>query len=301
MELLYSITLSFRDLGRWDIKKISLINGLIWLFFWLIIGYASWDFIVAISVKVLNIMPFAFVKISGAFIIYTILWIQAIFVTIGVIFALFNEAIEKNAQKENFHYIGLSFGGIIILFWSILFWEYQSPILAYIEHFLKLLPFQTVEELMSIFLAILFFYLLYSVSISFSFLFFIIPKLTELANEEYENISINEIDYSKLMFIIARDFIGFIFLSLLLYPLMLIPFLNFIIIMFLWAYMIKDSYYHVIQSIFNKELNKKEIWALSLSSTILDFLPIINIFAPALGIMNMYHYVIEKEDNTNEL
>ena len=297
MELLYSLTLSFRDLGRWDIKKLSLINGLLWLFFWLIIGYIGWDFIVDVSVKILNIMPFTFIKVSGAFIIYTILWIQAIFVTIGIIFALFNEAIEKSASKENFHYIGITFGGIIILFWSIIFWEYKSFILDYISHFIKVLPFQTVEELMSILLAVLFLYLMYSASISFSFLFFIIPKLQELASEEYSNISINDINYTELIFIIIKDFVGFILLALLLYPVMLVPFLNIIIMMFLWAYMIKDSYYHVIKSMFDKNLTKKEIWSLSIVSTILNFLPIINIFAPALGIMNMYHYILEKGDN----
>jgi len=296
MDFLYSLTLSFRDLGRWDIKKISLINGLIWLIIWLIIGYSCWDFIVDISVKLLNIMPFSFIKVSGAFIVYTILWIQAIFVTIGVIFALFNEAIQKSTQKENFHYIGLTFGGIVILFWSIVFWEYKSFMLDYINHFIRVLPFETVEELMSIFLAILFLYLIYSASISFSFLFFIFPKLKELASEEYSNISIDDVNYTKLILIIIKDFLGFIFLAIILYPVMLVPFLNFIIMILLWAYMIKDSYYHVVKSMFNKELNKKEVWALSITSTILNFLPIINIFAPALGIMNMYHYIMEKND-----
>ena len=76
---------------------------------------------------------------------------------------------------------------------------------------------------------------------------------------------------------------------------MLIPFINIFILMFLWAYMVKDSYYTTMNMLFKIELSKKEKWILAIMSTFLNFLPIINVFAPLFGILQFFHYGMEKK------
>jgi hypothetical protein len=296
MELISSISESFKDLGRWDIKKLSLINGIIWLFVWLILGYIFWQPMINFTTHLLNIMPFSFIKYSGAFIIYTILWIQAIFITVGIIFSLFNELVEKELEKTHFHYVAITAGAFIIAFWSFIFWHYDSVALTYIENFLKILPFSTVEQLMSIFVSAIMFYMLYSASISFTFLFFMIEKLSDLADEEYPEFDTNSVNIPKIILIICRDFILFLVGVMLLLPFMLIPFVNIFLLLGLWVFMVKDSYYNFVTMMFGEsELSKKEVWGLSITSVILNFLPIINIFAPAFGVLNFYHYILEKK------
>jgi len=298
MELFYSITESFRDLGRWDIKKLSLINGIIWLFIWIGLGFVFWNPMVSFTTHLLNLMPFSFIKFSGAFIIYMILWIQAIFITIGVIFSLFNELVAKQLEKTHFHYLAISAGAIIILFWSFVFWYYDDEALSYIKNFLRILPFSTIEELMSMFVAVLIFYMLYSASISFTFLFFMIEKLDDLASEEYPEIRTNEMNISKIIWIVIKDFILFLIGVIILLPFMLVPFLNIILLLGLWAFMIKESYYNFVVMMFGEvEIKKSEKWLLAITSVILNFLPIINIFAPALGVLNFYHYILEKKSD----
>jgi len=296
MELFYSITESFRDLGRWDIKRLSLINGIIWLFVWIGLGFVFWNPMVNFTTHLLNLMPFSFIKVSGAFIVYAILWIQAIFITIGVIFSLFNELVAKQLEKTHFHYLAISAGAIIILFWSFVFWYYDDMALSYIKNFLRILPFSTIEELMSMFVAILIFYMLYSASISFTFLFFMIEKLDDLASEEYPEIRTNEMNISKIIWIVIKDFILFLIGVIILLPFMLVPFLNIVLLLGLWAFMIKESYYNFVVMMFGEvEIKKSEKWFLAVTSVILNFLPIINIFAPALGVLNFYHYILERK------
>ena len=299
MAFLYSIFLSFKNISNSKIKKLSIINGFVWLIIWLIIALFLWHKMISFTSFLLALFPFSFIQLSGAQIIFTILWIQAIFVTIGVIFALFNETIEKKLEKTHFHYLSITIGSIIILFWSFIFFDNKDVIENYILHIIKILPFQTVQELISAFLAVLYFYLLFCVTMSVSFILFFIPKLKQIAKEDYPQISLNKVSYSKLFLIIVRDFTLYIIFAVLLYPFMLIPWLNILTLAFLWALMNKEAYSHIITSLFNIQINKKEKWILSIFSTILNFLPIINIFSPAFTLLVFYHYSLEKKLDNN--
>ncbi len=297
MPFLYSLLLSVKDLGTSQIKKLSVINGLIWFFIWLIIGFLTWKKMIIFTSNLLNFFPFSFIQLSSAQVIFTLLWIQAIFITIGILFAFFNEFIEKQLEKTHFHYLSISIGILIIIFWSYIFLANKTTIENYLIHILKILPFQTVQEIMSVFLGLLFFYLLFCASISLNFIFLIIPKLKQFT-DKYPQIKINKISYIKLISISIRDLFIYIIGAIILYPFMIIPWFNIITLTFLWAYMIKDSYTHIIESLFNIKFTKKEKWSLSIISIIFNFLPIINIFAPAFGILNFYHYGIEKKLNS---
>ena len=301
MLFLYSLMLSIKDLFKYNIKRYALINGLIWLIVWLIIAFISWNKMYYFTSHMIALFPFSFIKLSGSYIIYTILWIQMIFITIGIVYVFLNDLIEVKLSKNSFKYISIITAFVSIIFWSIIFIIKKDFIINYIAHILKILPFQTVEELLSVFLAIIFFYLLYNVTISMTFIFIFIPKLINIAKQEYPEIPINKMKYNKLIFLVIRDFFIYLILAILLYPFMLIPFLNIFILMFLWAYMIKDSYYHTVNSLFNIELSKKEKWILSIMSTFLNFLPIINIFAPLLGILQFFHYGMEKKLQDNSI
>jgi len=295
MLFLYSLFLTIHDLFKYNIKRYALLNGLFWIVIWGIIAFIYWNKMYLFTSDIISFFPFAFIKISGAYIIYTLLWIQFIFMTIGIFYVFLNDLIESEISHEKFKYVTIIVALISIIFWSIIFILKKDFIISYITHILKILPFQTVEELLAIFLAILFFYLLYCVSLSISFLFIFIPKLIDIAIEEYPQISYNDISYKDLFLIVFRDLIIYIILAIILYPFMLIPFINIIILMFLWAYMVKDSYYKTVHILFNVELTKKEKWILAIMSTFLNFLPIINIFAPIFGILQFFHYGIEKK------
>jgi hypothetical protein len=91
-----------------------------------------------------------------------------------------------------------------------------------------------------------------------------------------------------------RDLILFIISFFVLYPLLFIPFINVIIITILWAFLIKSSILEIVFMVFGKEkVNNKTIWIFAISSVILNFVPIVNLFAPAFGVLSIYHYIME--------
>ena len=158
-----------------------------------------------------------------------------------------------------------------------------------------ILPFNTTEELMSAFLAILFYYMLFVSTLSFSFFIVSFNKLLDLAKEEYD-LEVKHYSFNKLILIIVRDFLKFVVLTIVLYPILLIPFINFIFIIFIFSYTIRDSLLHII-SVFGKKIDKNEVLRISIISTFLDFLPVINVFAPALGLLHLFYYTMEKNEN----
>ena len=297
MNFLYSLILSIQDLEKNEIQKKSIVNGISWLILWAFIILFTWHGMTSFTEKLLLWIPFTFIKYSGSYIIFTLLWIQAILITIGIIFYIFNKLIEKHLEKTHSHYFTLILGSIIIVLYTLLFFYYKNSLLLYISHFIKILPFQSVEELISIFLAVLFYYMLFSVSISLTFTFQIIDVLKKLSSEQYPKINPQNIQKNKILFFTIRDLFLFIMISIICYPLLLIPVINIITMIFLWTYVIKDSYYHTIKDLFNlDDLNKKEQYLLAFFSAILNFIPLINIYAPAFGILLFYHYMLEKRE-----
>ena len=297
MNFLYSIILSIQDLSKNEIQKKSIINGSIWLILWLLIIFFSWSHMTLLTQKLLSWIPFTFIKYSGTYIIFSLLWIQSILITLGIIFYIFNRFIERYLEKTHSHYFILAIGSIIVLFYTFLFFYYKDSFLLYIAHFIKILPFQSIEELISIFLSILFYYMLFSVSISLSLPFIIKDNLKNISYEEYPEIKIQNIKKIKILYFSLRDLAFFIILSFICYPLLLIPVINIAAMLFLWTYAIKDTYYHTVKDLFNlDDLNKKEKYLLALFSAILNFIPLINIYTPAFGVFLFYHYMMEKKE-----
>lgn len=295
MRFLYSILLTTKDLINPEIKKFSIINGIIWFIIWLIIALISWKYMFNLIYLLISIFPFSFIQKSGAQIIYIFLWLQSILITIGIIFTIFNEYIEKSLEKNHFHYIALIIGLFIISFWSYIFLINKDFLENYLLHILKILPFQTVQEVLSFFLTLLFFYFLYCISISLSFILFSEEILIKLTESEYPQIEVNTIDKKKIILLALKDLVIFILLMFLLFPLFFIPWINIITFVILWGIGIKNSYYTTIKMLFKVNLSKKEIYLLSFFSTILNFLPLINIFSPAFSLLMFYHYSLEKK------
>jgi uncharacterized protein involved in cysteine biosynthesis len=95
-----------------------------------------------------------------------------------------------------------------------------------------------------------------------------------------------------------RDFLMFLTGMIILYPLMFVPFINIFIIVFLWAVLIKESLLQSVFMLFEKEkIDKKKIWAFCIISVIFNFIPVLNFYAPAFGILSIFHYVMEKKEN----
>jgi len=294
MEFLYSISLVFNDIVDNKIKRLSIINGIFWAVVWGVLSLILWHPLVNLTTTMINLLPFKFLQNAGADFILMILWIQAVLITLGIFFSLFNQVLSKKI-------IPIFIALVVAILWFIVFFIYQDTIITYLQKLIKIFPFETIEEAVSIVFTIFILYSLYIASIYISFLFLSVKSLEELKEKEYPTLKTDKsFSIFKLAFIAIRDLVLFIIALFVLYPILFIPFVNIILILFLWGFLIKESLLQTVFMIFGEEkINNKEVWVFSILSVIFNFIPIVNLFAPAFGVLSMYHYVMEKKIDEN--
>lgn len=290
MEFIYALGLAFKDLKESKIQKLSVFLGSVWAVFWIVVTVFLWKNGLEITNFLISLIPFTFLQKAGTQFIEIIVLFQLVLATLGIVYSLFNK-VFKNI------YSSLILVVVIAFFWFGIFFVYHNEINIFIKNLLKIFPFQSIEDVVSNALLAFVFYSFYIASFYFSFIIFSSEILEEIKEDMYPDISIDKhFNILKIIFINIRDFMMFLIGIILFYPLMFIPFLNIFIIWFLWAFLIKES---LINSVFmitgKEELNKKEIWAFSLVSVVFNFMPVINFYAPAIGILSIFHYIMEKK------
>jgi hypothetical protein len=295
MEFIYSVIEAFKDLTRKDISRLSLINGIFWAAIWLILGIVLWRYMVGFTAFMINLLPFKFVQNAGAEFIFMILWLQAVLISIGVFFVLFNGLLSKKTFS-----VLIAF--VLALFWFAVFLTYKSEIISYLERMIRIFPFESIEEAVSVVLAVFIFYSFYIVSMYLGFLIMSEKSVLNLIKEEYPYIEISgKVSKFKVFAVLLRDFTVFLAVLVVLYPLLFIPFLNIFVIVGLWAFVIKNALFETVDSIVGEvEINKNLLWGFAVVSVFLNFIPLVNLFAPALGVLSICRYIMEKKSDVLE-
>ena len=290
MEFLYSVYEAFENLKNREIIKLSVIVGIFVSVIWFILAFLFWNDVITFTQFLINLLPFKFIASAGAEFIFLIAWLQMVLVSIGVVFSIFNQFL---LNKKNLIIIVLFFA----IFWGVLFIGYHSTIIYELQQLIKIFPFNTIQSALSFVLSIFIFYSFFVISVYLGFLLFSENVLIKIIENDYPELSLNS-NFSKfkLLNIFIKDFLFFLIGLFIFYPLLFVPVVNLIFIMFLWSYVIKNSIYETITLILGKkEISKTTLWLFALISSIFNFIPLINIFAPAVGVLSIYHYVIEKE------
>ena len=289
MDFLYALSLAFRDLKNIKIQKLSILLGSVLGVVWIVLAILFWKSGLKVTNFLISLIPFSLLQNAGAQFIEIILLFQLILASVGIVYSLFNKFFKSV-------YSSLMVVFFISLFWFSLFFIYHSEIISYIKTLLKIFPFQSIEEVISNILLGFIFYSFYIATFYFSFIIFVSPILEEIKENYYSEVELKkDFNLLKIILINIRDLAIFLVAVLILYPLMFVPFINILFIWFLWAFLIKESLINSVFMITGKEdLNKKEIWAFSLVGVIFNFIPIINFYAPAIGVLSIFHYVMEK-------
>jgi hypothetical protein len=56
VEFIYSLNLALKDFTQSDIRKKSLINGIVWAVVWLVLSFILWDYVFVFSFVAHNIL-----------------------------------------------------------------------------------------------------------------------------------------------------------------------------------------------------------------------------------------------------
>ena len=126
------------------------------------------------------------------------------------------------------------------------------------------------------------------------------PKLlVKLANKSYPNIKAN--DYSKVsksIYYNIKTTLIFVILLIICLPLIFIPIVGQIVMLLLWAYMLKEPTFYDVSTLFIKDEKEykgyKSIWIVAIVASLFNFIPIINIFAPIFAQIMFMHWLLNR-------
>ena len=296
---------SFRDLIRWSILKNVLITGIPLMIIWIFIGYVVWDRLLEITTLIIGWVPFSIVRVDGALLILFFIWSMAVLVSFAFVTAILGPILFKKINSGYYYY---SFGTLIFfaIFWMWVIISNWSIFQSAIANKLLLwLPFQTVAEGSA---WLLNFYILYSLYILSLYLVLAVYRkdfLLTIKEIDYPDVEISDEDIeAKHSFVALRDAILYIILTILCFPLLFVPFVNVLTQMFLWAWLYRDANFIGTCKLIctNKEYQKYKthkftIWSIAIFSSILNFLPVLNIFAPFFAQLMAFHWIMQEKLN----
>ncbi len=293
-ELLYALIESFKTITKWNVAKFILLSGIVLMAVWFGIGFLVWHPLVSFTASLLEFVPFALIKSNGAWMLSSVIFIQAIFITFSFIIIICDVFIlEKSKTKKYPLYIfGIAFG--VILFWSIVWYFNSTSMHLALTKLLTWLPFETIEESIAYLFAL---YLLYSLFIVSLLLFVGIFSDTILSIAL--GYSIAKKYQVKVIKYTLKDAAIFLVISLLFFPLLFVPVVNIILQIAVWMWLGKDTFAFDMGAIFyNKEdikvalsKHKYSILFITFISSLFNLVPVLNIFAPYFGEFAVYYYL----------
>jgi hypothetical protein len=296
-----AVLFGFKGIFRARTMKFAMISGVVIFAIWLVLGFLFWDGITAFTSSVLELIPFSMLRSNGAWMLSAFVWLQLVLVTFALIFSFFSNIIVEKVDKDKYATFSVSIGLLSAAFWGIVWFFAHSYIYAQFLKLLTWLPFETIEKGLAYLIG---FYIIYNgiiVTIIFVTSMFSTSFLSEVKEEEFPyDRMYDEYEYNTIIKTL-KDTGIFIALSVLAFPLLFIPVLNFFILVGLWSWVMKDTIAYdtaafVFGAVEKEKLKeyKGAIWGLNMIGSLFNFIPVFNVFAPYFTELAMFYYLKEK-------
>ena len=298
-----AVLFGFNGIFRTKTIKFAMLSALAISAVWLILGFIFWDGITAFTSSVLELIPFSMLRSNGAFMLSAFLWLQAVLVTFALFFAFLGNTIIAKIDKDKYAALTVRIGLLSALFWSIVWFFAHSYIYAQFLKLLTWLPFETVQKGLAYLIA---FYIIYTgivITIIFVTSMFSSSYLSEIREEffPYDKMY-DEYEYNTVVKTF-KDTGVFLALSIISFPLLFIPVLNFFILVGLWTWMMKDTISYDTAAFVFGEVEKEKlkeyrgaIWGLNIMGSFFNFIPVFNVFGPYFTELALFYYFKEKRD-----
>ena len=295
---MHAIIFGFKEILNWNTMKYVLMSGIFVSALWVGIGTILWDHLIALSSRILELVPFSMVRSNGAWMLSTFLWLQAVLLTFALIFAFLGNLILRSVSKEKYTSFSILVAVGSALFWALV-WFFKGD---YIYHqFLQLLtwlPFETVEKGIAFLIG---FYLIYNaivVTMVFITSLFSEPLIASVEERHFKEDEVIRDHVFRSVGYTVKDSVIFMIASLIAFPLLFIPVLNIVVQIALWMWLIKDTMSYDAAALVYEKVEQEEIkqhrfaiWVISFTTALFNFIPVFNIFGPYFGEISMFHYL----------
>jgi len=302
--VLEAIFFGFSEILNYKTMKRALAIGALVTISWLIIGYFVWSDLVSFVAYFIDLVPFSMLRANGAWILSSFLWFSLVLITFALVLAFFGNMILERVSKEKYSSFSLLVVFVSAAFWSLIWFFKGSYIHAQFLKLFNWLPFETVEASLSYLLGFYFIYSAIIVTMLLVTSFFSQTLLEDIRDKKFPYESLLEEDEVKVNENRLLDILIYAIVSIIAFPLLFIPVLNFFLQLGLWIWLIKDTFVNdsvalVIPAEKRAKLSayKSGFIIISAVTSLFNFLPVFNIFGPFFGEITMFYYLkeIQKE------
>ena len=298
--VLEAILFGFKEILNYHTMKFALLIGSLVSAFWILIGFFVWDNLVSLSSYFINILPFSMLRSDGAWLLSSFLWFSLVLITFALLMTFFGSMVLEKISKNKYSVFSLSVVFVSAIFWGVMWFFYSNIIHEQFLHLLNLLPFQTIDASVAYLLSLYFIYGAIIVTMLIATSFFSEKILYQVKEQNFpydKLLEENELELSENR---LKDISLYSIVSLLVFPLLFVPIINFLIQIILWVWLIKDTLVHdTVALLLQKDQQKKVaeykvgLYTISAFTALFNFLPIFNIFGPFFGEITMFYYIKE--------
>ncbi len=300
MKVMEAVLRAIRDTLSWDVVKVSLMVSVPLALLWFGIAYVLWQPVSGITAMVIGWIPFSILKANGAFLIGGFVWFQVVLITYAMFVAVFNNLIFRYVPDQKFESFSIVLLLLVSLGWTLFAFLNWDMVFSEVSKVLTWFPFQTLQEGVALMLAALFFYNLFIVSLALVVLMVRKPFLHKLLERDYPEVRLtDDVKKRKFFSVALRDVVIFFVLMTLFFPLFFVPFINMGIQILLWAWLIRESYFLSVASLYGSEEEIKElkkhnfvIWGIAFTASMLNLIPVVNILSPFFALIIFFHWIM---------
>ena len=298
-----AVIFGVKEILRAKTMKFAMTGGFIISVIWIVIGVMFWDNIISLGSSILSFVPFSLLRSNGAWMLSTFLWMQAVLITFALVFAFLGNLIMQKVQREKYASFSLLIGLLSAAFWAVV-WFYEGGYIY--AQFLKLLtwlPFETIEKGLAYLIG---FYIVYTgvivtlIFVTSAYSSSFLQRVTQ-RHFPYDKMH-NEYEYKTIKQTV-KDTAIFTAASIISFPLLFIPIVNFIILVGLWVWLMKDTLACDTAAFVFGEVDKEKlkeykgaIWGLTFIGSLFNFIPVFNVFGSYFTELSMFYYLKEKRD-----
>jgi len=186
------------------------------------------------------------------------------------------------------------FGAVLLM--AVLFWLSWDSFSALISYLVSQIPYigslGFIQTGISVVIAPLFAYGIILILISILTSIFSPKLLIKLAKKHYGIDGKDNSKISEVLKVNIKASLIFLTLFLITLPLQFVPILGQIVMLFLWAILLKEPTIYDVKSLFNIQ-KQSNIWPIALISAAFNFIPFLNLFAPIFAQIMFMHYLLQ--------
>lgn len=197
----------------------------------------------------------------------------------------------------------VGFGSILL--WLLILWSSWDLYSGMIEAYIRKIPFvgnwEWFQSSGAVLAALIIGYMLVIITVSILTSLYSEPLLIELARKHYPGKPVvGSPAIATSIYLSVKAGVLFLLLFLFTFPLIFIPIVGQIWMLWLWSLLIKEPNTYDVGSLFisdRKRLKreKKKAWLTAMIASLFNYIPIVNIFAPLFGQIMFLHYLLGKK------